>query len=116
MCLWYKSNVYIKGIKLLWYKSSSNFHLLFAYLFHPTVYKQVLVKTLSNILKYYSSGIDPYIESLCIEVLHHHHRAEAIIVVGIAIRNVRVKHSSIATIIAIATAYHERIVSVQFNP
>ena len=38
------------------------------------------------------------------QVLHHHHRAEAIIVVGIATRKVRVKHSSTATMIVITNA------------
>ena len=51
-----------------------------------------------------------FYEPLCIEVLQHNHRAEPVVVVRIAIRNVRVKHTRIATIIAIASAFDKRIV------
>ena len=43
-------------------------------------------------------------------MLQHNHRAEPVVVVRIAIRNVRVKHTRIATIIAIASAFDKRIV------
>ena len=48
-------------------------------------------------------------ESLRIEVLDHNDRAEAVVVVRIAIRNVRIEYSSIASVVVIATTFHERV-------
>jgi hypothetical protein len=57
------------------------------------------------------SGIG-FFKTLCIEVLQHHDRAEPVVVVAVAIGYVGIEHTSIATIIAIATTYHERIGSI----
>ena len=60
-------------------------------------------------LKKYPSGIRNLYISMCIEVLKRKGRTEPVVVVGIAISNVRVKHTSCIAIIAIATTHNERI-------
>ena len=47
--------------------------------------------------------------SLCIEVLHHQHRTEAVVVVAVTVSNVWVQHTSITAVVAIATTFDKRI-------
>ena len=47
--------------------------------------------------------------SLCIEVLENENRTEPVVVVAVAISDIRVEYTCIATIIAIAATFNERI-------
>ena len=47
-------------------------------------------------------------KSLCIEVLKRQDRTEPVVVVGVTISNVRIKHTRIRPIIAIATTFDKR--------
>ena len=55
-------------------------------------------------------------ESLRIEVLDHKHRAETVVRIRITIRNVRIEHARIRSVIVITATFHERVRRVRFDP
>ena len=112
MCLWHKNDVYAKGIKLLWYKSSCFYPFPFKYFSHFTAFKQDFALPRGNIRKYYPTEIDSFMNLCVSKCTHSKHRTERIVAVVIAGIVVEIEGTCVR-IVVIATTFEERVARIR---